>query len=226
MEFNYDLKKGKFIKRPNRFIAEIEVDGDLKTVHVPNTGRLGELLIKDAEVYVSHHPEKTRKTDYSLRFVCHRGHLVSIDSQLPNKIVKEGIKKGLIDIDYQSLKSEVTYHNSRFDFMVENMGRTYIEVKGVTLQQEGIAMFPDAPTVRGRKHIQELIDAKEEGHNGMIIFLVQYPDLKQFKPNDRMDLEFGDLLRTADAKGIKIKAYNTIITTKEAYVKEAIDVLL
>jgi sugar fermentation stimulation protein A len=226
MEFNYTLVKGKFIERPNRFIAKVKVKGELKTAHVPNTGRLGELLIEEADVYLSYHPENTRKTDYSLRFVCHEDHLVSIDSQLPNKLVREGIQDGSIAIDHQTLTAEVTYNNSRFDFMVENNGKTYIEVKGVTLQQEGIGMFPDAPTSRGRKHIQELIDAKKEGHEGMIIFLVQYPDIQGFKPNDRMDLAFGDLLREASSAGIAIKAYTTVITTEEAYVKDEIDVLL
>jgi sugar fermentation stimulation protein A len=226
MELNYTLVKGQFIERPNRFIAKIKVKDDIKTVHVPNTGRLGELLVEGADVYLSYHPEKKRKTDYSLRFVCHKGHLVSIDSQLPNKLVKEGLQEGVIDIPYEALSSEVTYNNSRFDFMVEDNKKTYIEVKGVTLQHEGIGMFPDAPTSRGRKHIKELIDAKAEGHEGMIIFLVQYPDIKGFKPNDRMDLAFGNLLREASSAGIAIKAYTTVITTEEAYVKEEIDVLL
>ncbi|MBQ4510265.1 MAG: DNA/RNA nuclease SfsA [Clostridia bacterium] len=205
-----NIIEGKFISRPNRFIAYVEINGTAEVSHVKNTGRCKELLSKDARVYleVSDNPE--RKTKYDLISVYKGDTLVNMDSQAPNKVALEFIREKLPNA---KIKPEYTYGNSRIDIYVENGDKkALIEVKGVTLENNGIAMFPDAPTERGIKHINELIKAKEDGFESYILFVIQMKGVSEFKPNYKTHREFGKALQKAQKAGVKILAYDCIVT--------------
>lgn len=210
------IVRGTFIKRPNRFIAHVLIDDEEEIVHVKNTGRCKELLIPGASLILedcSHN--KNRKTRYSIIAVWKENTLINMDSQVPNKVVLDAINNNLIAEfqDVKKLKGEVTYTNSRFDIFFKNKGiPTFLEVKGVTLQDNKVSMFPDAPTKRGHKHILEMIDATENGYNGVIFFLIQMKGPKILKPNWKMDPEFSKALLMAKNKGVKILAYDSIVT--------------
>lgn len=207
-----NICEGKFIRRQNRFLAEVLVDGKETICHVKNTGRLKELLTKEAVVYLEKNDDPMRKTGYSLISVKKDNRIVNIDSQSPNKVLYEALTTGKIsitgfeNIDY--IKQESTYGASRFDFYIESMNnKAYIEVKGVTLEENGIAKFPDAPTLRGVKHIYELADAKKYGFDAYIIFIIQMNNIKYFTPNDATHKEFGEALRFAEQNGVVIRAF-------------------
>jgi len=202
-----NIIKGKFIARPNRFIAEIEINGKIETCHVKNTGRCKELLIPSATVFVEENDNPKRKTKFSLIDVVKDKRLINIDSQVPNKIVHEWILKGNLFKDVTLIKPETTYNKSRFDFYVETNGRkAFIEVKGVTLEENKVVRFPDAPTERGVKHIKELCACLKEGYDAYIIFVIQMKDVLYFEPNDETHKEFGDALRGAKKAGVNIIA--------------------
>ena len=205
-----NIIEGKFISRPNRFIAYVEISGIAEVSHVKNTGRCKELLSKDARVYleVSDNPE--RKTKYDLISVYKGDTLVNMDSQAPNKVALEFIREKLPNA---KIKPEYTYGNSRIDIYVENGDKkALIEVKGVTLENNGIAMFPDAPTERGIKHINELIKSREDGYESYILFVIQMKGISELKPNYKTHREFGEALQKAQKAGVKILAYDCIVT--------------
>lgn len=218
------IVKGKFIERPNRFVAVVEVGGCREKVHVKNTGRCRELLLEGADVYLEDFAGRmgSRKMRYSLIGVeknTPQGTLmVNMDSQAPNKVVGEALADGSLKLEGMGslalIRPEKTYGQSRFDFYVEdeNGKQAYIEVKGVTLETDGIVRFPDAPTERGVKHINELVSVAEEGCGAYIIFVVQMNGMKEFRPNDKAHPEFGQALRQAAASGVKVVAYQCIIT--------------
>lgn len=198
---------GKFHSRPNRFIAKVWVDGELETVHVKNTGRCKELLILDAEVILEVSDNPDRKTKYDLICVYKAGlGWVNIDSQAPNKVVKEWLEKK----DYTLIKPEYTYGDSRIDFYMEKdksadvRERYLMEVKGCTLEIDGIGYFPDAPTKRGVKHLKELIKAVQEGYRCYVTFVVQMEKIKEVRANIATHKEFGDVLEEAKAAGVKV----------------------
>lgn len=229
MNLNYNMVFGKFIKRVNRFIAHIDIDEREEKVHVMNTGRLGELLVTGAEVMMSHESSPIRKTAYDLRMVKKEDIWVSIDSQLPNKIVEEGIELGLIEElkEYkEEIKRESFYGKSRFDFKLGKDNSCFVEVKGVTLEKDGWGYFPDAPTDRGKKHIDEMVMAIQEGHRGVIIFLIQHPNINGFSPNKSMDTEFAKKLISAKAKGVEIIAYKCKVSLEEIIIDKKIPVIL
>jgi len=202
-----NIIKGKFIARPNRFIAEVEINGKIETCHVKNTGRCRELLIPSATVFVEENDNPKRKTKFSLIGVVKDKRLINMDSQVPNKIVHEWILKGNLFKDVTLIKPETTYNKSRFDFYVETKDRkVFIEVKGVTLEDNKVVRFPDAPTERGVKHIKELCDCLKEGYDAYIIFVIQMKDVLYFEPNDETHKEFGDALREAKKAGVNIVA--------------------
>ena len=207
----YDnIIEGKFISRPNRFIAYVEIDGKKETVHVKNTGRCKELLTEGANVFleVSSNPE--RKTKYDLISVYKGENLINMDSQAPNKVALEFIRE---QFKNAKIKPEYTYGNSRIDIYMEYEGKkALIEVKGVTLEKDGVAMFPDAPTERGIKHINELIRARDEGYECYIFFVIQMKGIKEFTPNYNTHYEFGKSIEMADKAGVKILAYDCIVT--------------
>lgn len=223
------IKKATFLARPNRFIAQCLVDGAEETVHVKNTGRCKELLKYGATVYLEPADNPSRRTRFSLVAVQKGDYLINIDSQAPNAVVYDAIKNGQIKLDGLSelveLRREKTFGNSRFDiFARDKDGREcFAEVKGVTLLNgEGeerlfealapnVALFPDAPTDRGRKHALELIEAKKSGYYAQIIFLVQLSGASYFAPNIKTDLKLAEALRKARSLGVCIKAYETSV---------------
>ncbi len=207
------IVKGAFIERPNRFIAKVSIDGNIHTVHVKNTGRCKELLVKGCTVYLSKSDNLLRKTLYDLIAVEKGDLLINMDSQIPNFAAEEFIKKGNIFSSAAVIKREVTYKNSRFDLYIEDKGKkAFMEVKGVTLEKDGVALFPDAPTERGVKHINELIAAKKEGYEAYILFVIQMEKVHLFKPNEQMHKAFADALRDAKENGVNIIAVNCVVT--------------
>lgn len=212
-----NIKRAIFIERHNRFIASVEVDGKIELAHVKNTGRCKELFINGAEVYIQQANSETRKTRWSIIGVKKGEHLINIDSQVPNKVVKEALENGVLELDrhigqIKVIKPEYTYGNSRFDLYFETESeRGLIEVKGVTLEEEKIAKFPDAPTQRGTKHVNELIKASSSGYLTYVLFLIQMKGIKWFEPNWVMDRVFSEALKTASEKGVKIIAVDSYV---------------
>ena len=212
-----NITKAKFLSRPNRFISECEIDGQRVIAHVKNTGRCRELLVPGATVYLDEPIGKERKTKYDLIAVEKRISddqilLINMDSSAPNEAVGEFLKKGSL-YPNATIRREVTKGKSRFDFCIEQGDKvTYLEVKGVTLENDGIAAFPDAPTERGVKHIEELIELREQGYGAAILFVIQMKGISEFRPNDITHKAFGDALRRAEKAGVKIYAYDSIVT--------------
>ncbi len=214
---------GNFIERPNRFVAIVEVNGEKVKVHVKNTGRCRELLLPQAKVYLEDFAGRmgARKLRYSIvgveKNTSNGTILVNMDSNAPNKVVFEALSDGLIKLDgmgiLKTIKAEKTFGKSRFDFYVEDEDnrKAYVEVKGVTLEEGGVASFPDAPTERGVKHINELVDARKAGYNAYIIFVIQMSGMKEFRPNDRTHEAFGSALREAKNKGVKVLAFECTV---------------
>lgn len=212
-----EVKKGVFLERPNRFIAKVLVDGDEETVHVKNTGRCKELLTENANVYLSVSDNTLRKTKFDLIGVdknTHKGILkVNMDSQIPNDVVAEWLKEGNLFSEKAIIKREVFYNKSRFDFYIEDgERRIFLEVKGVTLENDGVASFPDAPTERGIKHINELVDCISDGYEAYILFVIQMKNIDCFVPNYETHPQFGEALKIAYGKGVKILAFDCIVT--------------
>lgn len=222
---------GRFLSRPNRFIANCEIDGAKETVHVKNTGRLRELLIPNAPVYLKLSDKPGRKTRYSLVTVKKGERLVNIDSNAPNKVVAEALKSGMLKLpgmpNLDIIKAEHGYGNSRFDLYLEGGGqKAFMEIKGVTLEKNGIAMFPDAPTERGAKHVLELINAVKEGFLAYILFVIQMKDIRCFMPNDEMHRAFGDALRLAAKNGVHILAYDCHVEPDGFTIADPVKVVL
>ena len=222
-----NIVKGNFISRPNRFIAEVLIDGNKETVHVKNTGRCKELLVADAEVYLSVSLNPLRKTKYDLIAVRKGEKLINMDSQIPNDTAEEWLKKCNLFSENAVIKREVTYKKSRFDFYIEDGDRkVFLEVKGVTLENDGVAMFPDAPTERGVKHINELISLKKDGYEAFVLFVIQMKEVTLFKPNDFTHKAFGDALREAEKSGVNIIAVNCEISENSIEIIDEIEVQL
>lgn len=207
---------GTFISRINRFAATVSIDGKTETAHVPNSGRLKELFIQGSKVLVTSAANPDRKTRFTLKAVQHEGLWVSIDSTLVNEVIENALKDKELPMfkGATEWKRESTYKGSRFDFFItEESGKgCYLEVKSVTLVKDGTAMFPDAPTERGRKHLLELIDAVRNGFRGMVIFCIQRPDAEAFRPFDGNDPAFGKALREAKRNGVEVYAYKCSIS--------------
>lgn len=210
--------KGSFLSRPNRFIAKVLIDGKEETVHVKNTGRCRELLTPGVTVYLYVSDNPLRKTKYDLIAVekIREGKaplLVNMDSQVPNTVADEWLHKcGLFSSD-AVIRREVTYGKSRFDFYIEDGTRkAFLEVKGVTLENGGVTSFPDAPTERGVKHINELVSAVGDGYEGYVLFVIQMKEISYMMPNDVTHKAFGDALREAEKAGVKILAVDCIVT--------------
>lgn len=203
---------GNLIVRENRFIAIVEIDGIEERVHVPNTGRLPQILQKGVKVQLRKSDNPNRKTRYSLIAAEKDGHWINIDSQLPNRLAFESIEAGVIEAftNLDLLKREVGFRNSRFDLYYEKEERKgFIEVKGVTFVEDGVGMFPDAPTTRGTKHLYELIKAVEAGYEGTLLLIIMREDCKSFRPYTAMDEAFAKALKQAHKKGVQILAYQT-----------------
>ena len=210
----YDnIHKGKFLSRPNRFIANVEIDGKAEVCHVKNTGRCKELLIEGGTVWLEHSDSASRKTAFDLVAVEKGDRLINMDSQAPNKAVGEWLREKMPFGEGFSVYPEKKYGNSRFDFYLESQDRKiFMEVKGCTLEKDGVVLFPDAPTLRGVKHIEELSHCLDEGYESYIMILVQMSDVKYFTPNYDTHPEFGEALEKASQKGVKILCYDCNVT--------------
>lgn len=223
-----NIVSGKFVSRPNRFIAYVDINGERELVHVKNTGRCRELLVEGASVYLSVSDKIERKTKYDLiavEKVTDRGTLlINMDSQIVNGVAEEYLRKVFPSA---KIKREVTFGNSRFDFYIENgQGRIFCEVKGVTLEKNGVVSFPDAPTERGVKHLKELVLAKSQGYEAMVLFVVQMEQAEYLTPNDETHKEFGDTLRHAHECGVRICAISCQITPDTIIPHEEMEVRL
>ena len=210
--FYKNMVEGRFLARPNRFIAQVEIDGQVETVHVKNTGRCRELLQPGARVWCAGSDNPARKTKYDLITVEKGPYLINMDSQAPNQAARKWLEAGGLG-PVELVKPEQTFGNSRFDFYLERQGRgMYLEVKGVTLENEGICRFPDAPTERGAKHLRELIAAKEAGFEAGVLFVIQMRPVRWLEPNDGTDPAFGAALREAAAAGVQVLAVDCFVT--------------
>jgi sugar fermentation stimulation protein A len=224
-----NIVEGIFVNRPNRFIANVLIDGALEKVHVKNTGRCKEILKEGTKVYLEKSNNPNRKTKYSLISAYKEDVLINIDSQVPNSVVANAISSNqvheLLDVDY--LKREVTYGNSRFDIYYEKENeKGFVEVKGVTLELDGLSMFPDAPTERGTKHVLEMIKTIQEGYKSYIFFLIQMEGIDFFIPNEIMDRDFAKALKLAKKEGVNMLAYNSIVTQDEISLGEKVKILV
>ena len=198
---------GRFVARPNRFVARVETAAGEETVHVKNTGRCRELLIPGVTVYLSRSGNPARKTAFDLIAVEKGNRLINLDAQAPNQVFAEWAASGGFLPEVTALRREYVYGDSRLDFCLETPeGRHLVEVKGVTLEEGGRAFFPDAPTQRGVRHIRELIRAAEKGLDATLFFVVQMNDIASVSPNDRTHPAFGEALREAAAAGVRICA--------------------
>ena len=207
-----NVTAGRFLSRPNRFIAKVEIDGREETVHVKNTGRCRELLTPAAEVYCRYDPNPARKTRYDLITVRKGDRLINMDSQAPNAAAKQWLSDGGLG-KIENLKSETFHGDSRFDFSFTKDGKLcFLEVKGVTLENDGVCAFPDAPTERGVKHLRGLTELAKSGFGAYVLFVIQMADVKYLHPNDATDPAFGAALREAAAAGVQILAMDCAVT--------------
>ena len=228
MKYNKNIYDAVFISRPNRFNAKVLLNNEEIIVHVPNTGRCKELLIPGVKVCLREELGEKRKTKYDLIAVYKNGVLINIDSQIPNKVVKEALINKSVDklVDYSNISSEKTFGNSRFDFKLEDDygNQYYLEVKGVTLEENGHTRFPDAPTERGKKHLLELIEVKKSGRGAGVLFLIQMEHVKDFSPNFETDPKFSEALLEAKKSGVDIFAYSCKVSHDGIEIHKSIEV--
>lgn len=223
----HDVSKGRFLARPNRFIAQVETEEGVQVVHVKNTGRCRELLVPGAAVYLERGTTPGRKTAFDLIAVEKGGRLVNMDAQAPNKVFAEWAAAGGFLPDVTEIRSEYVYGDSRLDFCLETArGPHLVEVKGVTLEEGNAARFPDAPTERGVKHIRELQRAAESGLDATLFFVVQIENIDSVAPNDGTHPAFGDALREAAASGVNVCAYDCAVTPDSLLIRRPVPVIL
>ncbi len=221
------MEPAVFLERPNRFVAYVEQAGRREICHVKNTGRCRELLVPGAELYVQRSDNPARKTALDLIAVKKGSQWVNMDSQAPNKAAAEWLRQGGLGCREITIRPEYKYGDSRFDFFLEADGRkAFMEVKGVTLEEDGIARFPDAPTERGVKHIRELIRCLDAGYEAYVFFVIQMKGVRAFEPNDRTHPAFGEALREAAKKGVQILAYDCVVRPDEMSIDQRIEVWL
>ena len=225
MKYGY-VADAVFLQRPNRFIAQVLLNGQEETVHVKNTGRCKELLVPGAKVYLEKGKNPARKTAWDLIAVEKGGRLINMDSQLPNKVAEEWLAQGGLG-QFSQLLREQTWGASRLDFCLKDARRTkYVEVKGVTLEEGGRVYFPDAPTARGVKHLEELTRIRQEGMEAAVLFVVQMNGVSSFSPNDATDPAFGDALRRAADAGVEIAAIDCLVRPEEVTPGQRVPVVL
>jgi len=222
-----NIQKATFKTRPTRFIAEVEINDKTEICHVKNTGRCKELLIPGTTVYANYADNPKRATKYDLISVYKGNKLINIDSYAPNIAFGEYLRQGKFLKDITHVKAEAKYGNSRFDFYVETTtSKAFIEVKGVTLEENGIAMFPDAPTERGIKHLNELATCITEGYEAYAIFIIQMKGIEHFTPNHKIHAAFGETLIKAADMGVKVRAFDCLVKPGEILIDEPIEVKL
>ena len=207
-----NMVPGVFLARPNRFIAHVEIDGQMEICHVKNTGRCRELLTPGAQVWCQRSGNPSRKTKYDLITVKKGDRLINMDSQAPNIAAGEWLRSGGLG-EISDLKAEYTHGDSRFDFSFLMEGkRCFLEVKGVTLEDDGVCAFPDAPTERGVKHLKGLTQAAKDGYGAFVLFVIQMADVKYLRPHDERDPAFGAALREAAENGVTVMAMDCGVT--------------
>ena len=217
---------GTFLSRPNRFIAHVEIDGREEIVHVKNTGRCRELLPAGARVWCQESDNPSRKTKFDLITVHKGDRLINMDSQAPNAAAREWLLSGGLG-PVENLRPETRHGDSRFDFSFTQEGKTcFLEVKGVTLETDGVCAFPDAPTERGAKHLRGLTEAVKEGFGGYVLFVIQMSPVKYLHPNDVTDPEFGKALREAAAAGVTVLAVDCTVTEDSMTIRNFVPVRL
>ena len=221
------IEKAVFLERPNRFIAYVNLGGERETVHVKNTGRCAELLVPGAFVYIQRTANPERKTRWDLIGVEKGTRLINMDSQIPNRVVEEWIREGHMFDHVTMLRPETSYGNSRFDLYVEADGkRIFIEVKGVTLEENGVCRFPDAPSDRAVKHLEELMKAEKEGYETYVFFVIQMKGVRYFTPNTDTHPAFAEALRRAAEGGVRVMAYDCEVTPECIRIDSPVDVVL
>lgn len=221
------IVQAEFIERPNRFIAYVRLDGRKERVHVKNTGRCRELLKEGACVYLEKSDKKERTTAYDLVAVRKGERLINMDSQAPNAAVKEWLLTKALFPDLKVMRPETEYGSSRFDFFVETESeKIFIEVKGVTLEEDGVVQFPDAPSERAVKHVEELVQAKKDGYRTMVLFVIQMENVKYFKPNEVTHKAFAEALCRAWEQGVEVLAYDCRVTEDSMSIHKPIDIML
>lgn len=221
------LQKAEFMVRLNRFVGEVKLNGRVRRAHVPSSGRMKELLYPGAWVYVAGMSGAGRKTDCRILLAEYNGILVSVDSLLPNRLIRRALQQGVVKelAGYGAIRPEARYGSSRFDFFLSGEGREcFLEVKSVTLVVDGVALFPDAPSARGARHLEELAHAVREGKRGVVLFVVQREDAGVFSPNDAGDPLFGDALRRAAAAGVEVLAVSCGVEKNGVYLSGAVAV--
>ena len=222
-----NIQKARFLNRPNRFIAHIDIDGKTEVCHVKNTGRCKELLTENATVLVQESDNPNRKTKYDLISVLKGEKLINMDSQIPNKVFGEWAQNSGFFGKINFLKAEKTFENSRFDFYIEtDNDKIFVEVKGVTLEQDGVVMFPDAPTERGVKHINELCRCIDNGYKAYIFFIIQMDNVKYFTPNRKTHPQFADALKAAAEKGVGVYALDCKVSENSIAADKFVEVRL
>ena len=221
------IEKAVFLERPNRFIAYVERDGEKETVHVKNTGRCAELLVPGAQVYIQRSANPERKTKWDLIGVEKGERMINMDSQIPNRVVEEWIREGNLVEGATLIRPETTFGSSRFDLYVEAEGRRiFIEVKGVTLEEKGVCRFPDAPSERAVKHLEELERAEREGYETYVFFVIQMKGAKYFTPNTDTHPAFAKALRKAAKNGVRVLAYDCVVTGDSIRIDSPVRVVL
>lgn len=227
----HNMIQGTFLARPNRFIAHVEIQGETHIAHVKNTGRFKELLIPGVSVYLQDHKTQPhRKTRYSLIAVEKGDRLINLDSQVTNRVAEEALRNGCLTLPgfnepLVRIQPETSFQSSRLDFFLEGKTqRAFLEVKAVTLEEDGIARFPDAPTERGIKHLEELTAALEMGYMAYTLFVIQMDGVRLFQPNDKTHQAFGDALRKAVRKGVIPLAYTCSVTKSSIRLKEPVPI--
>ena len=217
--------RAEFCDRPNRFIAHVKINGVMETVHVKNTGRCRELLVPGCPVILEKSDNTARKTAYDLISVCKEGRWINMDSQAPNQAAAEWIQGGGLFPEEVSVYRERKYGNSRFDIYVESPERkAFIEVKGVTLEENNIVRFPDAPTERGLKHVEELAECMQDGYEAYLLFVIQMKVVRKFQPNWNTHHRFGDALKAAREAGVRILAMDCMIGDDFMRIQETVEV--
>lgn len=220
-----EIQKAAFISRPNRFVALVSIDGKETAAHVKNTGRCRELLTEGAEVWLEKSSNPDRKYQYSLVTVKKGDRMVNMDSQAPNKAVGEWLSEEGLFTDVKLIKPECKYGNSRFDFYVEYADKkAFIEVKGVTLENDGVVSFPDAPTERGSKHLRELCECIKDGYEAYVIFVIQMKGVLYFTANACHDPVFARTLSQAHNEGVRVLAYDCLVTEDEMKIGDSVEV--
>lgn len=222
-----EVRRGSFLARPNRFVAYVELEGEQVVCHVKNTGRCRELLTPGAAVYLERAENPARKTPYDLIAVEKGELLINMDAQAPNKVFGEWAAAGRFLPGLTDLRPEFTWEDSRFDFRLEDrLGPYFVEVKGVTLEEDGLVLFPDAPTERGVKHLRGLRRAVEQGYRAAVFFVVQMKGPRLFRPNDGTHPAFGQALREAAAAGVGVYARDCLVTPESLTLDAPVEVAL